>query len=84
MLLEERVEMTFAEFCQEVPCLEELEGFRNQRLKDGRWSDEDQKDYLLQKDRVERGIDVPAPSRLFRKYEYRRGRKPKLKKGIRG
>lgn len=67
--------MTFSEFIQTGPCLEEMDGFRTQRMKEDRWSHEDQRDYLVWEDRLRRGLEVPAPSRLERSWRYKRGKK---------
>lgn len=69
--------MTFDEFCRTEPCLEELAGFREQRMKDDQWSDEDQVDYLMQEDRLRKGKDIPAKSNFNRAYIYKRGKPPK-------
>ena len=69
--------MTFAEFCMTGPCLEELEGFRAQRRKDGVWSEEDQADFLKWKDRLMTGKEIPHPSTVDRGWKYQRGKPPK-------
>jgi len=74
---------TLRSFLSEQPCLEELEGFRDQRMLEKLWLDQDQIDYLTYKDRMERGREMPAPTLMPRAYVYKRGRKPKLKRGIR-
>jgi len=66
---------------QGTPCLEEIEGFRKQAMSDGRWSGEDQALYLRQRDRLERGVEVPSDTTFFnRSYVYKKGRRPRRNK----
>ena len=48
-------------------------------MKDGKWSDEDQVDYLVQVDRLNTGKDIPAPTNFHRVWVYKRGKPPKRK-----
>jgi hypothetical protein len=68
------------EFLRHSPCLEELEGFRDQSRKDDRWTKADQVAYLMRRDLLERGKEIPTPTKLDRAWEYKRGKAPKKKK----
>lgn len=72
--------VTFEEFTHTGPCLEELEGFREAKIIQRLWSDQDQADYLVWEDKLKRGKEVPAPSKLQRSFIYTRG-KPVKKRG---
>jgi hypothetical protein len=69
--------MSLNEFIRTQPCIQELAGFREQALKDGWWTSEDQQFYLLWRDRLEKGEEVPAQTKCIRSWQYRRGKKAK-------
>lgn len=70
-----------SEYLQSGPCLEEMDGFRQQRLKDGNWSGDDQAMWLVWRRKLETGQEVPAPLRMPRAWEYKRG-KPAVRKKV--
>ena len=72
--------MNMTEFLRHSPCLEELEGFRDQCRKDDCWTKADQVAYLIRWDLLKKGKEVPASTKLDRAWEYTRGKAPKKKK----
>ena len=68
--------MNLPEFIRHRPCLEELEGFRTQKLKDKDWEEEDQILYLKQWMLLKIGKEMPTESKTPRGYKYQRGKTP--------
>jgi hypothetical protein len=71
--------MTLQDLINNHPCIEELEGYRGQGLKDGDWQPEKQELYLRYMDALMSGREIPAPSKLLRNWTYTRGKPPKKK-----
>lgn len=69
--------MTFSDFIRERPCLDEIAGFKEQRMKDEMWSSQDQIDFLKYEDMLKRGKVMPTHTNDRQNWIYTNGRAAK-------
>lgn len=64
------------------PCIEEIEGFLHAtKLLTGHVPTEVMRIVSEYRGRLDKGKIIPAPTRMRRKYDYRRGQKPRRRVG---